>query len=392
MMKRIIFLSITLLGGILINAFSDGTLRPVSLYYTNSSGEKGLTTYIYNNSGTMYKSVWHLMDMSRHSENYYKYDEQGRMTEFYREFSDGVIINEFYHYDDKGRKVKEYFFRSDGVEGTADYQYDKKGLLIKIICNMYKCWFTGEITITRHDKKGIPVEATFERNGEKAGTITYRNDEHGNLIEEIWDFNGQWQQNFLYSYEPANMRRIFTTSPYVFYFKNAKIIEENYYYSDGTKGPSSYQYDKNGNLIKKIYELSYGLKTETTYKYEQGLLKSSQRKRNDDKQDDFLYYHDSRGNLISRECFNGDVLIGYESYFYDGNDRLTKAVYKNMDSWLTGTIVFEHDIFDRIIKGVFTGTPLNAEIDFRYNDKGMVKDIIWRFSDKTEQGYSFIYE
>lgn len=375
----------------MVNAGYNPAYRPVTLYYTNNSGEKGLTTYIYDNTGVMYKSVWHLMDMSRHSENYYKYNETGRLVEFYREFSDGLTLNEFYHYDEKGRKIKEFFFRSDGVKGTAEHFYDEKGRLEKTVCDKYKCWFTGIITY-KHDKDGRIIEGSINMKGENAGRIEYKYDEHSNHTEEIWIFNSGWQQNFLYSYEPSDTRKIFTTSPFVYYFKNRKIKQEDYWYSDKAKGPSFYEYDRNGLLEKKIFKRSDGLTTETTYEYNDGMLITSQRKGSDNKVMDFRYTHDSRGNLTLREYMDGNNVVAYESFVYDKNDNLVKAVYRDMDYWLNGTITFTHDMFDRILKGHFEGKDMKADIEFKYDENGMVREILWKFGNGTEQGYTFIYE
>lgn len=382
----------------LINVFADkgvshGPVRVKYLYYTNSQGEKGTTTYIYNRSGDMYKSVWKLDDDSRNSQNIYRYDEKGRMVEFYREFSDNIFLNEFYEYDKDGRRKADYFFRSDGRTGSAVYEYDKKGNLTYLHCKGYKLWFSGDLKYS-HDKNGRVEGAEIWKEGNVIGKIIFKYDEYGNLTEEHWDFNGQWNQHFIYAYEKVEKKRFYLASPYIENKDSYRVKQEEYSYSDKSKGPSFYNYSKDGLLDKKVYERSDGLKTETAFEYDKnGKLIKSYRKSSDENNIEFTYTYDNRGNMTERKYFQKGVMSGYETYIYDENDNLVKAVYKNMDSWLSGTIFFEKDLFDRIVRGVYVGFDgLNAEIAFMYDDKGRTISIEWTFKDGKTQKYSFEYE
>ncbi len=57
----------------------DNEFRLIKLHYENLSGEKGLTTFFYNEKGLMHQAHWELLDGSRSSENYYTYDEEGNL-------------------------------------------------------------------------------------------------------------------------------------------------------------------------------------------------------------------------------------------------------------------------------------------------------------------------
>lgn len=382
----------------LINVFGanddlKNPVRPKYLCYTNSQGEKGTTTYLYDRLGLMYASVWRLDDGSRHSYNIYRYDTQGRMTEFYREFSDGVTLNEFYEYDKEGRRSKDYFFRSDGKSGSAEYVYDKSGRLSSLKCSGYKLWFSGELVYS-HDKSGAPVAALIKMKGEPAGNVTLEYDKHGNLTKEVWDLNGEWSQNFNYEYENKEKNFFYLASPYLKNTESASVTKENYSYCNETGGPSYYYYSKEGRLDKKVFERSDGLKTETKFEYDKaGRLVKSYRMSSDSNSIEFAYEYDGRGNLIIRKYMKGKEMAGYESYVYDANDVLEKAVYKNMDSWLSGTIEFEKDLFDRVAKGHYKGFDgTTAEIIFSYDEKGRTKGMEWKFSDGKSQKYEFEYE
>ncbi len=49
-------------------------VRPVKLYYENSTGEVAITTYYYDIHGLNYLAHWQLEDSSRSSVNFYEYD------------------------------------------------------------------------------------------------------------------------------------------------------------------------------------------------------------------------------------------------------------------------------------------------------------------------------
>ncbi len=61
--------------------------RLLNMHYENSNGEKGVTTYEYNNDGVVYKALWHLLDGKRSSINYHIYDENGNLNKIHWNFS-----------------------------------------------------------------------------------------------------------------------------------------------------------------------------------------------------------------------------------------------------------------------------------------------------------------
>ena len=58
-----------------------------SMSYSNSNGEKGISVFEYGDDGRLIRSLWRLLDNSRSSVNYYKFDQRGNITEKYKEFS-----------------------------------------------------------------------------------------------------------------------------------------------------------------------------------------------------------------------------------------------------------------------------------------------------------------
>lgn len=187
------------------NTFNDKSdmieYRLIKLHYENSGGEKGLTTFEYDENGNHTVSFWELLDGSRNSLNYYRYDNNGNLIKKYREFSDGITATELFEYDEVGNLIKEDFQRSDGVKGTTTYEYDKNDVLLLARCNGLKGWFYGEIHYV-YDERGFKIRGDFELTDQNKGTITYSYDGNNNLISEYWDFSGEWNQTFIYEYDP----------------------------------------------------------------------------------------------------------------------------------------------------------------------------------------------
>lgn len=178
----------------------DNKFRLIKLHYENLSGEKGLTTFFYNEDGVMHQAHWEILDGSRSSENYYTYDEKGNLIKKYRKFSDGITSTQLYEYDEKGNLISEHFNRSDGVTGTTNYEYDKYEKLVKANCNGLAGWFYGVITY-EYDANEIKRKGIIKRDGKHIGAIYFEYDMEGNLIKEYWEFPDSWSQTFMYEYE-----------------------------------------------------------------------------------------------------------------------------------------------------------------------------------------------
>jgi hypothetical protein len=374
---------------------NNGELRLSKLHYENASGEKGITTYEYYDYGIMYRAKWELLDGSRYSHNYHTLDKSGNMIRKYREFSDGMTTNLIYKYDENGYLTGEYFERSDGVTGTTKYIYNNTGEPVKAECKGLNGWFHG-ILIYKHDENGRKVGAIINQKGDNVGAISYTYDEKGHLIEEYWDFSGKWSQTFAYEYEKhENGFPVYYTSSNVFINKTSKfrLEKEDYDFNNSNGGPSYFEYDKTGKLIKKIFERLDGLKTETTFEYdEKGILNKSYRKYSNGQEAIFTYEFNGNRKLTRRKFEHSDGSSGSEEYEFDGKFNLTKAVYKNFDSWLTGTITFEHDKNGNLSKGHFKGEKFDAEIFFKNDKFGNIGKIHWVFSFGKTQTYTFHFE
>ena len=174
--------------------------RLIKLHYENTSGEKAITTFFYDENGLNQRARWELLDGTRSSENYHTLDKNGRLLVKYREFSDGVISTVRYNYNKNGNLISEYFERSDSVTGEVHYEYNSKGKLINAECRGLNGWFFGVITYT-YQEDGLMISGELTKDVKPIGTISYQYDEFGNLKLEFWDFLNSWSQTFLYEYE-----------------------------------------------------------------------------------------------------------------------------------------------------------------------------------------------
>ena len=119
--------------------------RPVKLYYENSTGEVGITTYFYDISGKNYLAQWQLEDSSRSSVNHYEFDSLGNQTRKYREFSDGITSDQHFSYDAEGLLTRQDFSRSDGMTGETTYEYNDQNVCITASCKGFNGWFHGDL-------------------------------------------------------------------------------------------------------------------------------------------------------------------------------------------------------------------------------------------------------
>jgi hypothetical protein len=363
------------------------------LHYENSSGERCLTTFDYDERGCPRVAVWEQLDQNRCSLDSLRYDNSGNLVRRYREYSDGVTSEELYEYDAADRRVKEKFSRSDGVSGTTTHEYDRDGDPTESQCVAYKGWFNGKIVYTcEHGRK---TGAEIYRGGKRIGEIRYDYDAAGRLESERWQLGDNWSQTFKYEYytsEPARDGNY--TSPNVFITPkdNFAVAAESYNYSGESGGPSHYGYEPGGKLVAKRFVRSDGLTTNTAFLYDADRrLIRSYRIYADGRHGVFSYEFNDTGMLTRRTLKVSDGSTGDESYEYDQDGKLLKAHYKNFDSWLSGMILFEYSD-SRLSRGVFTSeNGVDAAISFGYDDVNHLTSIHWVFSSGATQTYTFEY-
>jgi hypothetical protein len=366
--------------------------RPVKLYYENSTGEVAITAYFYDMRGKNYLAHWQLADSSRSSVNHYEYDSLGNQTRKYREFSDGITSDQHFYYDASGCLTRQVFSRSDGMTGETAYEYDDQHVCIRARCKGLNGWFHGDL-IFYYDSEGVKTGAGIYRAGDSIGFIEYSYDYFGNLTGEHWDFNGQWNQTFVYEYQ-QEAAKCFTSSN-IFIRENTwfRVREEYYTYNGETGGPSHYLYDDEGRLIEKEFIRSDGLTTRTSYAYDStGILRSSMRAYHDGDSANFHYWYSIDRKLLVRTFEQSDGGSGSETYRYDDKGLLVRGELNNFDNWLSGTLSFEYDGAGLLKSGRFDGNDgFDADLQFEYDLNHNLTAINWEFSFGGFQKYTFTY-
>ena len=389
-----LFILIISFGTTYSQPFGDAAknFRIVKQVYQNSSEEVGSTVFSYNNDSELVKAFWSLENEKRSSTNFYEHNAKGQLISAHREFSDGITSSELFQYDSIGNLTTEYFFRSDNVAGSANHTYVGNTHL-KTTFNKHKGWLTGTL-IFQYDSPGKKQSAILSRDEKEIATISYLYDDHFNLIEENWDFMGKWSQKFTYIYEQTDLPENYYSSPYLKIPGNYRIVKEDYTFNNEIGGPSFYFYDADGLLYKKTFIRSDSVSTTTFYQYDHARkLLSSSRSYTDGSPARFEYDYDETNNLVVRSCIKGDSLTGFESYLYNSDGILIKAYLKNFDNWLTGTIQYTASETGQPQSGRFTGeNGLDALIEFKYNEAGLLSDIVWSFSSGKFQKYNFEYQ
>ncbi|MFC1481992.1 hypothetical protein ACFL6E_07090 [Candidatus Neomarinimicrobiota bacterium] len=190
-----------LANGIFLQNFTaeNDEFKLYKMHFSSSGGERGVTTFYYDDMGVNYEAIWELLDGTRSSNNYRSFDKDGNCIKKYREFSDSITSTNYYEYDEDGDLVKEDFERSDGVTGTTSYEYDANGRLLRANCNGFNGWVYGTITY-EYDEHGKKIKGTITGKDNAPGSIEYSYDENGNLNKEHWNFADVWNMTFIYEY------------------------------------------------------------------------------------------------------------------------------------------------------------------------------------------------
>ena len=186
----------------------------------------------------------------------------------------------------------------------------------------------------------------------------------------------------------------FYSSPFLPVIWNPRVVREYYSFNDEVEGPSDYFYDNEGLLRKKAFTRSDGFMSITSFEYNpDGHLKTSERILQDGRKMLFTYTYDDADHLINRVSSVDDSITSNEIYQYDASGRLIKAIYLNVDGWLTGELEFVHSVENQLKEGTYIGKDgLQAKIHFTYNRAGLTKEIRWIFTNGKFQVYSFSYD
>jgi hypothetical protein len=367
--------------------------RLTRLVYENTLGEKGATDFSYDNDNRVCRGIWRLSDGSKSSVNIYQHDHRGLLVTTFREFSDSLTSLEVYSYDEQGNRIGERFCRSDRVRGTATYTYDQNARRIRARFTRHKGWLDADAVYV-YDGQGLLRSAVLLNDVDTVGRVSYDYDSTGNLAHEIWTFAEGWTQTFTYEYTPTTCRLWGMPNPFVTNTCRARVIAEDYTFNNEKGGPSTYVYARDGSLQQKEFRRSDGFSAVTAYAYDtDGRLLRSVRKAGDGSESHSSYTYDTLHRLILRIQESGGAIESVESYLYNPDGTLRKAVYQNVDGWITGVLSVVSDDHRRLLKGSFRGSDgSTAELQYTYDGEDCLREIVWRFSSGVFQRYTFTYE
>lgn len=370
---------------------NSGNFRLLRMPYSSSGGEKGISSFEYDNEGKLIKSTWKLLNNTRSSINHYTYDVQGNIIKKDREFSDNLTSSEDFLYDNKNRLIQEIFKRSDGFSFKINYSYNEIDQILNAKLENYHGWLSGEIYYSYTDNNLIKEGQIFKDN-KNIGHIDFKYNELNQITEEYWEFTGSYNQTFTFEYGIPNIAYS-SSNVFITNTDKYKIVNEDYGFNGETGGPSIYYYSSGSKLEKKLFKVDDKIKTSTTYNYNStGLLTSSLRVFTNGNETLFRYKFNEDKQLTERIYFNNDSIVGHEYYEYQ-QGLLTKGEYENFDSWLSGSISFEHNKTGELTTGIFKGKDgFDAIIYFTYDENRNISKIHWVFSFGKTQTYTFVYE
>jgi len=155
---------------------------------------------------------------------------------------------------------------------------------------------SGEKAVTNfeYNDDGFISKAKWQLNDKsRSGTITYKYDEMGNIVEKNRLFSDGVTINQSFEYD-----------------KSSNLIIDNFERSDGTMGKVEYLYDENGKLLQANCNKQNG--------WFSGIIN---------------YKHNEKDNIIKGNLIQKDIVIGTISYEYGINGLLIKEYWEFPGQW-----------------------------------------------------------
>jgi hypothetical protein len=366
--------------------------RLVCIDYVNSNGENGSTIFDWDSGGTPELSLWALNNGSRYSLNTLSYDRRGNLTEKKREYSDHKDTRQQYWYDERNRLVREDFYLLDTLKGTTTFEYDKVGKPSRVNCCAYLGWIHGVMEFSC-DAEGRRTGGTLVRNNQQQAKIFYVYNSNGSLQREQWRFSGGWEQEFRYEYGSIPQSISFANPAPFLNTTSSRVEREEYQYGQSPCSPSFYSYRRDGRLTEKVFRRWDSVSTVTRYLYDrEGIPFAGFRRFSDGKNAYIRYGYDNRRLMTSRILLRNDGVRTEESFLYDADGRLQKAILQNADFWLTGTLSVTMWRRGMPLAASFAAAKgPSATIVYRYDSANNLSEIEWTFTNGKRQRYWFEY-
>jgi len=286
---------------IIKNNNSVKKIKSITSYITTDSKRQPSLTSNYNENGDLIEVISYENSKKNKVTTYQKNNNETReKNEFYK--TDGTKTNNYIetvrtknpttnkeivtltYYPDKNSQQQEILYNANGkVLELKDYQYDR---VVRSTGYLYQ-----DSLLTKEIFSAYQYTTPNQKPKISTSEVVYKYDKQGNMLE------------------------ILSKDHYLFFYKNNKLVKEQYNNSGSLKfdGEINYIYNSENKVIKIQERLSNGCKMESNIEYDKNKFKKviSIPENNtqycyfryatfmpDDKQTVYNYAYDSNNNLI----------------------------------------------------------------------------------------------
>ncbi len=226
-------------------------------------------------------------------------------------------------YDANGNQIKQIRYDDDGsVEKYLERAYDESGNLLKEIY-----WFEG-CTLWHYE-----YAYTYDESGNQVKQIKrFYDDGSASCTESVYDESG----NLLRYFGRNDDGSVSGWHDEYVYDESGNLLEEIQYDNDGAAYVhNEYVYDESGNLLKETYygdDGSVAFYNEYAYDESGNLLKKIYYDSDGSVDSYFEYIYDESGNQLKETCYNDDESIAFHiEYAYDESGNLLKETHYGSD-------------------------------------------------------------
>ncbi len=260
-------------------------------------------------------------------------------------------------YDEDGRLLSESSDSSNYHESTVN-TYDDLGRITKMVYRTSYSYegetSTGGYTTTyTYNKWGLVEEQVETGEADDITTWTYTYDDLGNIVKEVYSYNGG-------------------TTVYTYEFDEAGLLRAASTVGDDYANRTEYEYDANGNRTKALGGIVNGSEpsyvTEMTYDADGNMVKSVYTSDGGDYVSTTLYEYDAEGRN-TRTVY--DTPYGYSEYdtVYDAAGNVLRSEYKGEN--YSSVTLYEYDAMGNMTRSeTREGDEVTSLILTTYNEEG----------------------
>jgi len=176
---------------------------------------------------------------------------------------------------------------------------------------------------------------------------------------------------------------------------SGRLVKHHYRNSGGEKGLTTYLYDHNGLMHRARWELLDGSRHSDNYHTfdVDGNLILKYREFSEGSTSSVVYEFDDDGNLVSETFSRSDGAAGKTTYEYGESGQLEKANCNLLNTWFTGSIVYDHDDQGRLAgASILQDDRQIGTIVYGHDEEGNLVKEHWDFGGVWDQTSTYEYE